>query len=306
MVNKSRQKNIIILSEKSSGSSACQNLLSKFKDINHITRTRHYESETLYWTKAASVLRKPQLKMVDSEVPIEPDRARNDLITLLKENLDNYIPPTDDKELITQGWNLLCKKYAPIFLEKSPHHLCQWSALELILEHIQQTDDVDFLLVGIIRNPMDTIYSQYRRWKSPPEKVEKQWKTAYRNLLRLKDLLGDKLIIIHYEDMVSSINSMEPVLDFCGISTEDCDTSYLHKKSIQKWKKDKLFGFSLSSESIELAGKYGYKKSELINKPILLWHLMSRLSRLEFIIAKTFLSFYKNLSKKLKMRPGIY
>ena len=177
-VRMSHKKCIIILSEKSSGSSALQNLLVKFAEIQHVSKTRHFENETLYWTKAASILDKPQLVMVDSEVPIERKKARGELISLLKDNLNDYVPPVDDKELIIEGWRLLCNKYSPIFLEKSPHHLCQWAAIELIIECIRQVTDVDFLLIGLIRNPMDTLYSQFKRWGSRPEEVQETM--AYR------------------------------------------------------------------------------------------------------------------------------
>ena len=83
----SKDKNIILLSEKSSGSSACQNLLARFTNIRHVAQTRHFENETLYWTKAASILGKSQIKMVDSEVPIDPVKAKSDLISLLRDNL---------------------------------------------------------------------------------------------------------------------------------------------------------------------------------------------------------------------------
>ncbi|HYE74680.1 MAG TPA: sulfotransferase, partial [Blastocatellia bacterium] len=190
------EKCIIILSEKSSGSSACQNLLAKFANIRHVARTRHYENETLYWTKAASILGLPQLSMVDSEVPLPRQRAKAELISLLRDNLDDYVPPDNDRQLIFEGWRSLCWKYSPIFLEKSPHHLCQWSALELIIECIKEVYDVDFLLIGLIRNPMDTAYSQFNRWRSRPEQVQKQWLTAYQNLLKLKQIVGEQLVIV--------------------------------------------------------------------------------------------------------------
>ena len=276
----SNDKNIIILSEKSSGSSACQNLLAKFANIQHISKTRHYQNETLYWTKAASILGLPQLKMVNSEVPIEREEARNDLISLLKDNLDDFMPAKNDKELIMEGWKHLCKKYSPIFLEKSPHHLCQWSAIELIIEYIHETNDVDVLLIGLIRNPMDTIYSQYRRWKSPPEKVEKQWIVAYQNLQKLRKIVGDQLVILRYEDMVSSLESLGPVFSFCEVTARGADKTYLHQKSLQKWKSDFLFGFSLSNEAIELAEKYGYQRNELFNKARPIWPVVKELSRI--------------------------
>ena len=272
-------KSIIILSEKSSGSSACQNLLAKFADVKNVSRTRHFQNETLYWTKAASILDRPQLDMVDSEVPIERDRARGDLLALLNDNLDQYDPPDSDEELIMAGWRSLCRHYSPIFLEKSPHHLCQWSALELIVECINRLDDVDFLLIGLVRNPLDTIYSQYRRWKSPPEEVEHQWLAAYRNLLKLKDILPDQLVIVRYEDMVSSLEHLAAVFAFCGVTESLADQTYLHRESLQRWKGDRLFGFSLSDEAVELAEGYGYQRDEMVNGGYMLWPAVRILSR---------------------------
>jgi hypothetical protein len=281
-----KNKCIIILSEKSSGSSACQNLLAKFANIKHVSKTRHFQNETLYWTKAASIMARPQVKMVDSEVPIERDKARNDLICLLRDNIDNYEPPGKDEDLIFKGWRALCLKYSPIFLEKSPHHLCQWSALELIIQCMATTDEIDFLLIGLIRNPMDTIYSQYTRWKSPPEKIEEQWFTAYKNLLKVKALLDDKVVIIRYEDMVNSINTLEPVFNFCEVEALNADSKYLHNRSIHKWKNDMVFRFALSPETLKLAESYGYHKDDLSNQTHILSPVIRRISRAAYLFIK--------------------
>ncbi|MFP4339585.1 MAG: sulfotransferase [Cyclobacteriaceae bacterium] len=264
-------KSIILLSEKSSGSSAFQQLLSAVQEVKHIRSTRHFENESLYWTKAASILQMPQLKMVDSEVPLSRKKAIRDLRELLDYNLENFNPPQDDKSLIFEGWKQLCKEHQPIFFEKSPHHLCQWSALSLIMEFMQSNSEVDTLLVGLIRNPMDTIYSQYKRWKTHPEKVEKQWITSYSNLLKLKEVMGEKLYIIRYEDLISSVDYLIPVLDFCGIDQQSVDAKYFHGKSLQKWKNDSFFGFTLSEEALSLASQFGYTKDSLTNTTYFLW-----------------------------------
>lgn len=86
----SNAKNLFILSEKSSGSSACQNQLAGFANVRHVAKTRHSQNEILYWTKAASVLGRPQRKMVGSGYPIPGDRARTELLILLTENLNDY------------------------------------------------------------------------------------------------------------------------------------------------------------------------------------------------------------------------
>ena len=293
-------KCIIILSEKSSGSSACQNLLTKFPEIRHVSKTSYFESETLYWTLAASVLGRPQMKMVDSRIPLERNAARTALVTLLKDNLDDFIPPAGDEELVLEGWRFLCKKYSPIFLEKSPHHLCQWSALELIVDCMRKLTDVDFLLIGLVRNPLDTIYSQYNRWRSLPEEVQEQWLTAYQNLLRLKDIIGNQLVIVRYEDTVSSDHCLEPVFKFCGVNAKDADINYLHSNSIQKWRKDPLFGFSLSSEVVELAQRYGYKRSELINNTYPFSHLVRRLARTSYLMVRSIKDLAWNALGKVK------
>lgn len=217
--------------------------------------------------------------MLDSEVPIPYEKAKADLVTLLRDNLETYSPPDDDKELIFDGWRHLCDRYAPIFLEKSPHHLYQWSALELIIECMKLLDDVDFFLIGLVRNPMDTLYSAFQRWKTFPEKLQYEWLVTYQNLLRLSEIVGDKLIIVRYEDIVSSLSYLQPVFDFCGASVDNADHDYLHKKSIQKWKNDKFYGFTLSEELIRLAESYGYYRDQLLNEGSALWPIYRYASR---------------------------
>lgn len=274
-----RHKSLIILSEKSSGSSALQQLLTRIGDVRHVARTRHFENETLYWTKAASVLGMPQLAMVDSEVPISRERARADLVTMLGENLAGYAPPADDREMVMRGWASLCERHAPVFLEKSPHHLCQQSALDLITQCMRELTEVDFLLVGLVRNPMDTIYSQYRRWKSRPESVQQQWLVAYRNLRRLQESAGPQLVILRYEDMIGSLAALQPVLDFCGCDTTGLSPDFFHARSVSRWKDDPLFGFAPSDELVELAGSYGYGREQLRNEPHALWPVIREVSR---------------------------
>ncbi|MEZ4673805.1 MAG: sulfotransferase [Caldilineaceae bacterium] len=299
------EKTIIILSEKSSGSSACQNLLAKSANIRHVSTTRHFENETLYWVKAASLLGRPQLKMVDSEVPIVRKQARADLIALLRDNVDpNYEPPMNDETLVMEGWRLLCKHYSPIFLEKSPHHLCQWSALELITEHIRTIKDVDFILIGLIRNPMDTIYSQYQRWKSLPAEVEKQWLIAYQNLLKLKSILGDQLVMVRYEDMISSPQTLEPVFAFCDVIPSAAGGGYFHQQSLQKWRNDRLFGFTLSDEAVALAAQYGYQRSELANETHVLWPVAQTLARTAYVATKPVKTLVQHMLDKNKAMVG--
>jgi len=111
-----KPKCIIILSTYSSGSSPLLDYLAKFPEVNHIVKTRHGRHETLFWTKAASILGLPQIDILDSKVPINGEGARKDLVTLLRENLDHYEVPADNTELIFGGVEVIVPEiYASIY-----------------------------------------------------------------------------------------------------------------------------------------------------------------------------------------------
>ena len=261
----SRNKCVIILSEKSSGSSACQNLLTKSDIVNNVDLTRHNKNETLFWTKAASMKGRYQIDMVNSEVPIKTKEARQDIIRLLENNLNSFKPERGE-DIIHRGWKMLCDRYGPIFLEKSPHHLCQWSALDLIIECIEKNEDIDFMIIGLVRNPMDTIYSQFDRFGSPLQEIEKQWLVAYHNLLLIKEKLGDIVLIVRYEDIVQSVENLGRALSFCGFDNLNEYSNYFHDLSIGRWKNDASFKYELSDYTIELAKRYGYKEDIITQK----------------------------------------
>ena len=82
--------------------------------------------------------------------------------------------------------------------------------------------------------------------------------------------------------MVTSLAYLEPVFNFCGKTADAADKTYLHQKSLQAWKTDSHFGFSLSNEVIELACKYGYQKDELVQETYQLWPLIRELSRARY------------------------
>ncbi len=272
----SKTKCIVILSSKSSGSSALQRVLKSFPHVNHVSSTRHFEFETLYWVKAASILGLPQVAMLDSEVPIARERAKSDLIKLLVDNLDSYVTPPDVEELIFGGWKLLCQHHGPIFVEKSPHHLHQWSALELIRKCMIRQPEIDFLIVGLVRNPMAVLYSSWDRMRTLPEANQMEWLHAYRNLIRFHAVIGDRLVVVRYEDMVKNISCLKDVFHFMGVSEPPVNERF-HQRSIQKWRDDRFYGFQLSEEVCGLAKKFGYSDEDLTNERSMLWPVYERL-----------------------------
>lgn len=258
-----KAKCIIILSSKSSGSSALQNLLSKAATIQKVGYTEHFKNETLYWTKAASILGLPQDEVLGITAPWGKEKSYQSLVKFLHRNVPGFVIPDDNREMIFEGWRALCYEFAPVFLEKSPHHLRQWSAVELIMEAEKQLTDIDFMFIGLVRNPIDTTYSAFKRWKVKPEKFQYEWLKTYGNLIRLKEVLGDRIVVVRYEDVISSNDSLLPVLSYCGLPEEKLPETYMHGRSVQKWRKNCFFGFQPAPEVVEMAKHFGYTDDEL-------------------------------------------
>jgi hypothetical protein len=271
----------MILSDKSSGSSILQRELTKHNQVHIVEYTRHYEMETLFWIKAAAVLGLPQDNIHYSEVPFEKDFASKDLLNFLNHNIPQNRFEIFDKKTVFSAWTSLCIRFGPFFLEKSPHHLHIRSALDLISEYIE-TEMQEIKFIGIIRNPMDTLYSSWKRWGALPELCQFDWLRAYKNLLFFKNRHPDLLRIIRYEDLVSNSEVLSGVCKFLGIEKSSGIGTDLHEKSKNKWKKDKLFGFQLAPEVYHFASHFGYCDKNSNPKP--LWYLNKLIHTAKFKI----------------------
>lgn len=298
-----KAKCITILSTKSSGSSALQYLLADTLNAQHVTKSRHGRHETLYWTKAASILGLPQINMKNSEVPIGQAQARDELRQLLRDNLGMSSPLSNDDELIFNGFRLLCEKYGPLFIEKSPHHLHQWAALELLLSGIKRFPEINFLFIGLIRNPMDTLYSMWQRWRNDPELHQAEWVLAYKNLQKYSVLVKEKLFVVRYEDMVGDVQYLKQLADFVGVEVDSHRfKGYLHRKSLKKWLDDDLYGFQLNDEVVSCAMNFGYQRKDMVNRPKTCWPLYKGCCIAHHRSLKLVKLFIRYLKKWIKQR----
>jgi Sulfotransferase family len=270
----------VILSTKSAGSSALQSLVCECTDGRHVVYTRHAQHETLYWTKAASILGRKQIRIPDSEVPIAPQMALHDLRALLTANLPGFELPPDSGELIFEGWRQLCVRFGPLFVEKSPHHLHQWAALELLIEAVHRLPEIDFRFVALVRNPMDVLYSMWRLWRADPAKHQHQWRLAYENLRRFQREVASPLLVVRYEDLAAHGNAAGQLIEFLDRPASPAANSYMHAKSLQRWKVDRWFGFQLDGEVERLATSFGYTSADLRNQSFPLWEPYRILSHL--------------------------
>ncbi|MGH1365585.1 MAG: sulfotransferase family protein [Calditrichia bacterium] len=291
-------KCILLFSDKSSGSSALQRALVKHPDLNTVKKTRHFYSETLYWNKAVAVLGLDQAEMEYSELPMARKKAREDIVALLNDNLPVYETPSDDQVLILDGWQKLCEQFAPIFFEKSPHHLHYRSGLDLILKFDQQHPDIEFRYIGLVRNPIDALYSMWQRWSAVPERRQFEWLRAHQNLQYLGERAGEKLLTIRYEDITAGPESMKQICKFIGVEWSPEIGSDLHRKSVQKWRSDKTFGFQPDDDVLAMARSLGYREAEMKTTHSFIWPIIRNLNELNF----RFASGFKQIKQQIRGR----
>jgi uncharacterized protein YceK len=262
----------LILSDKSSGSSVLQRELAKHSAVNIMRKPHHQENETLFWSKAAAVLDLPQPAMIDSSIlPMSRPVASEALDRLLRDNLAEPGPtPTTASELFA-SWHQLATTYGPVFLEKSPHHLHNRAVLELLLDARRELTDIDFRFVGLVRNPVDTMYSMWKRWKIVPEARESEWCRAYGNLLWLKETAPAQTSVVRYEDLIADPEAVTALLDFVGVGPEPAVGTGFRSGSLQSWRSDSGFGYQPSSEVRRIASHFGYTDGDLDNAASRLW-----------------------------------
>ncbi|MGD9811938.1 MAG: sulfotransferase [Sphingobium sp.] len=267
-----RQSCYFILSVKSSGSSIIQRKLAELGSARLLAVTDHAENETLYWVKAASILRLPQYRMEHSEVPFSYRTAHSKLRRLLAANLST-VPPFDTEQQLFDAWTALIQAGEGDLVEKSPHHLYQPTVIDLMERYADQAKDIDVRFIGLVRNPIDTLYSSWRRFGVPPEREEEHWLRAYAKLKEFSDRRPDCVTLVRYEDLVSGRLSLPEALGLQPPDGAIRESETFHGKSLQKWRNDTGFGYTPSDALIALAGEYGYDEADIVNPNAHDWRL---------------------------------
>ena len=287
-----KPQNIILLSTKSSGSTAIQQYVTTNFNAKTIENTPHHENETLFWTKASSAVGLSQEKLHRSIVPYSLSAGRDQLNSLLKINGIEFVFKDWSKKEIFQAYYELIKKNKPIFFEKSPHHLRNFNNLELIFDCKEYLKEkVDFIIICLIRNPMDTIYSVWKRWHYDCSAFEDEWFNSYQNLKKLCNKMPESISIFQYEKLINNSTPLNDLLNQYGIlRTNQNQNFHLHRRSIQKWKKNSIFSHQLSSKTIELAKSFGYEEKDLMpNRYSLQWPLVSNYYKLRYSVKQFFI-----------------
>lgn len=249
-----KPRHIIILSSKSSGSTALMQYFIANYSFQAVLFTRHHEKETLYWSKAAAILGLPQDKLYRSAVSFKKEIVRGQLKEFLKSNNTSGGNGLENKSECFKAYRELIDQFSPRFIEKSPHHLFNRSNLELLIEFMNEhKDEIDFIVIGLVRHPQDVIYSAWTRWKFDCREFEREWIRSYENLFWFREQYP-AVHIVRYEDIARDNSLIQGMMKF------EMDTSNysINARSLFKWKVDSSFSHQLSDRTIQLARSYGY------------------------------------------------
>lgn len=178
-------------------------------------------------------------------------------------------PDEFTEDNVFQLWDKILEVQGPVVFDKSPQYLGDEKALNLLLKY--KSKDNDIRIFAMIRDPRDSISSQYELWNKhvdndSPKFREKQWLEKYHHLEKLNKDFGF-IPIFKYEDFAQSPNIYAPMIfNYCGI--DNIEETYNHIKpthigrystslnyKIRNWKFNKDFENHLR--------KYGYSIPQL-------------------------------------------
>ncbi len=261
---------VFLLSDKRSGSTFLENELVAHPQIQNVDYTSHTYNETHYWLKAAQLLGMPESLFSGHRYSRSyggGEQIRKSLVAGIQGNVAHFEPSDDDKEMVFQGWEALCEKFAdPVFIEKSPQHAHHWAALELILQWAEQTHH-KAKIIALVRNPMSVMYSAFKLFHTPPEQRQYGWFEAYNNLLLMERLRGDcDFHWVRYENIVTEPEHVfEELCRFIGVDTDPGLGQSAHTNSNNIWHDDPAFTLQLDSVVKRLAKHFGYSDEDLVN-----------------------------------------
>ncbi|QIE55937.1 sulfotransferase [Pikeienuella piscinae] len=247
-----------------------QDEICRHPDVRTVQYSPHSNLETHWWLMAAVLLGKPG-QLFNSGRPYDGyggrENARAYMIDLLAECAPDFSPPLDDRALVFDGWEALCRTLAqPVFFEKSPQFLAQWAALSLILEWMQQTT-FDVKIIGLVRNPHGTMYSAAALFGTDPATRQFGWLEICRNLLVVEQMLpADRFMKIRYEDLIDEkAAGFADICQFIGVPPIDAVGSGAHGRSTDKWRRDVGYRLKLDPAVRQMARHLGYSDADLDN-----------------------------------------
>ena len=262
---------VILLSDKRSGSTMFQDAICAHHKVQTVEYSPHTYLETHHWLKAAVLLGANPSLFSNGKTYKNYGSRKNARIYLeseLKGNLPTYEIPKDDKQLVFEGWEALCDRFAkPVFFEKSPQHLAHWAALSLLLEWAEQTKKYKVKIIGLVRNPLAVQYSAFKLFRSLPQERQYGWLNIHKNILAVESLLEkEQFHLVRYEDIVDAPETtLTAICKFIGIEFVGSMVGKIHGNSKTKWNDDPYFTLTLDPAIIQMAKTFGYTANVLKN-----------------------------------------
>jgi hypothetical protein len=78
-------------------------------------------------------------------------------------------------------------------------------------------------------------------------------------------------MVVRYEELAASGDGAKRLVEFLDRPMTPKAQSYIHAKSLQRWKADRWYGFQLDPEVERLALSFGYAGADLQNRTFPLW-----------------------------------
>ena len=261
---------VVLLSDKRSGSTMFQEEICKHEDVQTVRYSPHTYLETQHWLKGACLLGMPKQTFYGHRYPSSLQRAgaaRAYLVDELSGNLPDWRMPDTDREIVFDGWEALCNKFAkPVFFEKSPQHVAQWGSLSLMLDWIRTTS-YSVRVIGLVRNPLSVMYSADDLFHTDPDTRQHGWADMHRNLLAFQAMLpAEQFKLVRYEDLITNpVVGFSEVCQFIGVPSDARIGSSVHVSSRNKWLDDQRYDIHLHPSVIQVAKHFGYTDTELNN-----------------------------------------
>ncbi len=260
----------LLLSDKRSGSTILQDELCKHSGIAHVTHSPHTYFETHHWLKAAVMLDRPGA-LYSGGRPYQGYGTRANARAYMEEVISANVPgfaiPQDDHALIFDGWEALCRQFAkPVFFEKSPQFLAEWSSLHLLMDWMERTK-FDVRIIGLVRNPLAVQYSAHELFSTDAETRQFGWLAIQRNLLALRAMVpAASFRLVRYEDIIADpVGQLGELCRYLGVEPEPQIGASVHTSSKEKWRANPDYTLQLDPAVVQIARQFGYSEAELAN-----------------------------------------
>jgi len=261
---------VILLSDKRSGSTMFQDELCKHPQIQTVPDSPHSNLETHWWLMGAVLLDLPAPLFSGSKTYSgygSRKNARVQMLDLLTSCAPNYSPPSNDEDLVFEGWEAICRKLAqPIFFEKSPQFVAHWAALSLLYSWMERTT-LDVKVIGLVRNPHGVMYSAARLFGTDPSTRQIGWLETCRNLVSFSQMLNkEQYKQYRYEEIASDpIAKFAEICQFIGVEPNTAVGAGTHAGSSEKWRKKEDYNLILHDSVTQIARSFGYSTEDLHN-----------------------------------------